>query len=204
MPLTRIALFGTSADPPTIAHQAILRWLADQFDLVVVWAADNPFKTNQTPLAHRQEMLRLLITELELPQVSLQSQLSDWRTLCSVERAQAIWPDAALTLVVGTDVIASMHHWYQIDQLLPLVHLLVVQRPDAAANPTDLEQLRQMGAQLTIGDFVGPPLSSTALRQHLTQAGLTPAVAAYIQKEELYPWHDSTNQPLPTPPLQPH
>jgi Cytidylyltransferase-like len=50
------ALFGTSADPPTLGHQAILEWLATQFDEVAVWAADNPFKVQQTPLYHRQTM----------------------------------------------------------------------------------------------------------------------------------------------------
>lgn len=200
MPPTRIALFGTSADPPTTAHRDILVWLAQQFDQVVVWAADNPFKPQQTPLAHRQEMLRLLIAELPHLGVSLQPELSDWRTYYSVQRAQTLWPGAELTLVVGTDVIAKMTHWYQIQQLLPLVNLWIIQRPDAPANPADLAQLRQMGARLTLADFVGPPLSSTALRQQLTQTGLTPAVTAYIQREELYPWHDSTVQPLPIHP----
>lgn len=42
--MTRVALFGTSADPPTVGHQAILRWLSEHYDQVAVWAADNPFK----------------------------------------------------------------------------------------------------------------------------------------------------------------
>ncbi|MEM6592470.1 MAG: nicotinic acid mononucleotide adenylyltransferase, partial [Cyanobacteria bacterium P01_C01_bin.73] len=40
--MTRIALFGTSADPPHQGHQAILTWLARRFNHVAVWAADNP------------------------------------------------------------------------------------------------------------------------------------------------------------------
>ena len=43
----RIALFGTSADPPTAGHQKILRWLSEGYDRVAVWAADNPFKCHQ-------------------------------------------------------------------------------------------------------------------------------------------------------------
>ena len=57
----KIALFGTSADPPTAAHQTILQWLSDHYDQVAVWASDNPFKENQTPLSHRMTMLALLI-----------------------------------------------------------------------------------------------------------------------------------------------
>ena len=32
--MVNIALFGTSADPPTSAHQAILNWLAAHYDHV--------------------------------------------------------------------------------------------------------------------------------------------------------------------------
>ena len=47
--MTQIALFGTSADPPSIAHREILRWLCDRYDWVAVWASDNPMKPQQTP-----------------------------------------------------------------------------------------------------------------------------------------------------------
>ena len=60
----RIALFGTSADPPTAGHQEILQWLSERYDWVAVWAADNPFKSHQTALLHRAAMLQLLITNI--------------------------------------------------------------------------------------------------------------------------------------------
>ena len=45
----KIALFGTSADPPTAAHQTILQCLADHYDQVAVWASDNPLKKKTNP-----------------------------------------------------------------------------------------------------------------------------------------------------------
>jgi nicotinate-nucleotide adenylyltransferase len=36
----KVALFGTSADPPTAGHQAIIRWLSEHFDHVAVWAGE--------------------------------------------------------------------------------------------------------------------------------------------------------------------
>jgi nicotinate-nucleotide adenylyltransferase len=193
----QIALFGTSADPPTLAHQAILVWLATQFDLVAVWAADNPFKPHQTPLSHRQAMLQLLVADLQTnqPQIQLCPELSDWRTLYTVNKARQLWPTAELTLVVGTDVIAKMPDWYQIGQLLPQVQLLVVQRPDVPAPELGLERLRQLGAHFTLANFTGPALSSTALRQHYSTDGISPSIASYIQQEKLYPW----DSPLPNP-----
>ncbi len=37
-----IALFGTSADPPTCGHQALLEGLVAMFPKVATWASDNP------------------------------------------------------------------------------------------------------------------------------------------------------------------
>jgi nicotinate-nucleotide adenylyltransferase len=71
--MVNIALFGTSADPPTSAHQAILNWLSYHYDHVAVWASDNPFKTHQTPLEHRSTMLRLLIEDISPPRRTLVS-----------------------------------------------------------------------------------------------------------------------------------
>ncbi|MGB2926426.1 MAG: adenylyltransferase/cytidyltransferase family protein, partial [Limnothrix sp.] len=62
--MTQIALFGTSADPPTVGHQSILRWLSEHYDQVAVWAADNPFKEHGATLDQRSEMLELLIKDL--------------------------------------------------------------------------------------------------------------------------------------------
>ena len=81
--MTQIALFGTSADPPTSGHQAILLWLSQRFDKVVVWASDNPFKTHQTLLEHRMAMLSLLIEEINAQKanIALHPELSSRRTL---------------------------------------------------------------------------------------------------------------------------
>ena len=58
----RVALFGTSADPPTSGHQKILSWLSERYDWVAIWAADNPFKSHQTSLTHAPKF-----PHLELP-----------------------------------------------------------------------------------------------------------------------------------------
>ncbi|NJM46313.1 MAG: nicotinic acid mononucleotide adenylyltransferase, partial [Alkalinema sp. RU_4_3] len=43
--MLKLALFGTSADPPTLGHLAIVNYLSAKYDRVAVWAADNPFKS---------------------------------------------------------------------------------------------------------------------------------------------------------------
>lgn len=190
-----IALFGTSADPPTLGHQAILEWLALHFDRVAVWAADNPFKAKQIPLVHRQAMLQLLVTPMHERHrnVELYPELSHPRSLKTLQQARQKWGSAEFTLVVGSDVVPTLLHWYRVEELLPQVMLLVIPRPGTALSPVVLQRLRQAGAELTVADFEGPQVSSSYYRQTGDSQALPAAVANYIQQRNLYP--DLTGEP---------
>ena len=62
--INSIALFGTSADPPTLGHQALLRELTKIFPKVITWASDNPDKSHQIPLIKRTQLLRILVKNI--------------------------------------------------------------------------------------------------------------------------------------------
>ncbi|MGF1496794.1 MAG: nicotinate-nucleotide adenylyltransferase [Elainellaceae cyanobacterium] len=196
--MTQIALFGTSADPPTAAHQQILKWLSYRYDRVLVWASDNPFKIHQTPLEHRATMLRLLISDLNPPRpdVMLDQELSSPRALVTVQMARQQFPQADFTLVVGSDLIAQLPNWYRVDTLLQQVRLLVVPRPGHPLGADNLGTLRQMGADVAIAEITGLPVSSTAYREAGDITGITPPVEAYIHREQLYACQDASRESL--------
>lgn len=196
--MVSIALFGTSADPPTAGHQAILVWLADHYDEVAVWASDNPFKTHQTPLEHRAAMLQLLIDDIDPPRhnIHVRSELSSPRALITVERAQQRWRNAELTLVIGSDLVTQLPRWYHIEELLRQVKLLIVPRLEYPILQRDLALLRQMGASLTIADLDVPAVSSTAYREEGDPEVVTPPVEAYIHREHLYECQDAPPENL--------
>ncbi|MEL6899926.1 MAG: nicotinate-nucleotide adenylyltransferase [Cyanobacteria bacterium J06606_4] len=167
-PPLRVALFGTSADPPHLGHQSILMWLSQRFDEVVVWAADNPYKPNQSAIGDRAEMLRLLIQTL--PQrrpsrpkpsyritqmtemaptsapinVSLNQQLSDRYSIHSIARAREIWPTAEFSFVVGADLIEQLPKWYRASEIFDQVDILVFPRPGYPIEGSALSTLRQL------------------------------------------------------------
>ncbi len=202
--MVKIALFGTSADPPTAGHQAILSWLSQHFDVVAVWASDNPFKSHASPLEHRSKMLKLLIEEIKLTRqnIGIYPEISSPRTIVTVGRAKEIWPDADLTLVLGSDLVSRQaqgnNHkglpilgWYQVEDLLRQVQLLIVPRPGYPLSEVDLEQLQQLGAKVAIADLAAPAVSSTAYRENGDTTSLTPPVKAYIHQEHLYECQDT-------------
>lgn len=187
--MTKIALFGTSADPPTAGHQTILQWLCDHYDYVAVWASDNPFKDHQTSLEHRLEMLRLLISEIDPPRdnIGVYEQLSDRRSLHSIQKAKEIWGDKAdYSLVIGSDLVGQIRRWYRSEDLFQQVKILIVPRPGYLIDEKDLATLHSLGAKCEIADLKVPGVSSTAFREKKDKTVVTQPIKDYIHQEKLY------------------
>ena len=184
----KIALFGTSADPPTAGHQTILRWLSLHYDLVVVWASDNPFKAHQTNLQNRSEMLNLIIQEIKplKHNIILSQQISDRRTLMTVKKAREIWGNAQFTFVIGTDLVSQIVTWYRAEELLKQIKLLIIPRPDYTIDKLDLSNLQNLGGEYTIATLNAPRVSSSRYRLRGDTTVITPAVQNYIQQQRLY------------------
>jgi nicotinate-nucleotide adenylyltransferase len=186
----KIALFGTSADPPTIAHQKIIHWLAlQQFDRVAVWASDNPFKTHGASLEQRSQMLELAISEIQPPidrLVKVYRNLSHRYTLESLNIARESWGDCEFFLTIGADLIVQMPQWYRIGELLTQVKLLIVPRTGNQIESADLQRLTDLGAHITIAPLSTPIISSTAIRNSHSIKGVPSSIAKYIQQQKLY------------------
>ncbi|MDJ0591287.1 MAG: nicotinate-nucleotide adenylyltransferase [Pleurocapsa sp. MO_226.B13] len=187
--MEKIALFGTSADPPTVGHQTILRWLSQHYDRVVVWASDNPFKQHQASLADRTTMLNLAIADLNLVRdnISLHPELSDRRTLITVKKAREKWgQQVEFTLVIGSDILAQITSWYRIEELLKQVKVLIVPRSGYGIKEQDLKALKAIGGRFAIATLNAPKVSSSTYRLQKDQSLITPAVNDYIFHQDLY------------------
>ncbi len=187
--VNKIALFGTSADPPTQGHRTILEWLSNHYDRVAVWAADNPLKTHQTPLKHRMKMLELMIASLQTPKdnVQLYPELSSPRSIETVERAERILGNHPhFIFVIGSDLVSQIPRWYASEELLKRVNLLIVPRFGYSTTETDLQTLVKMGAIYEIAELNAPPVSSTAYRKNGKAEVVDASVKDYIQKQQLY------------------
>ena len=186
--MEKIALFGTSADPPTIGHQTILHWLSNYYDRVVVWASDNPFKQHQTPLTDRTQMLGLAIADINLTRnnINLHPELSDRRTLVTVNKAKEKWGEAEFTLVIGSDILTQITGWYRGEELLTQVRLLIVPRLGYTIQEEDLTALKEAGGRFAIASLNAPKVSSSTYRLHKDKNLVIPAVDNYIWQKNLY------------------
>ena len=66
-----IALLGTSADPPTRGHQALLEGLLGHFQRVATWASDNPMKQHDADLKLRSALLETLVKAINNPRIDV-------------------------------------------------------------------------------------------------------------------------------------
>jgi hypothetical protein len=80
-----LALLGTSADPPTEGHRALLEGLAEHYGQVATWASDNPLKQHGAPLALRAQLLEALVQAIHDPRIQQVQALSspEHSTPCS-------------------------------------------------------------------------------------------------------------------------
>ncbi len=163
--MAAIALFGTSADPPTCGHRALLEGLLTLFPLVATWASDNPLKQHGAPLEIRVQLLAALVAAIANPRLSLEQQLSSPWSIETLERAAQRWPDHERVFVVGSDLLPQIPHWRLADQLLAHVRLAVAPRQGWPLQQADLERLRQAGAKIELLPLQIPASASRLVRQ---------------------------------------
>lgn len=139
-------------------------------------------------------MLKLLIYDIQrsCPNVQFCPDLSQPRTIHTLEIAKRRWIDATFTFVVGSDLVDQLATWYQVEDLLQEVSLLVVPRPGYPLSEAALKELRQRGASMAIAEMMGLDTSSTAYRNHKDSDGLTAAIKDYIHREHLYECEDAS------------
>jgi nicotinate-nucleotide adenylyltransferase len=172
--VSRIALFGTSADPPTLGHRALLEGLLAHFPRVATWASDNPMKPRQAPLEVRIALLAALVEAIGDPRLELVQELSSPWAIDTLERARQRWPGATPVFVVGSDLVRQMPSWREASRLLAGLEVVVAPRQGWTMEESDLERLRALGARVEV---LALPVPATASSQVRGEAGLPPEPA---------------------------
>ncbi|MEB3360880.1 MAG: nicotinate-nucleotide adenylyltransferase [Synechococcaceae cyanobacterium] len=160
-----VALFGTSADPPTLGHRELLLGLRRLYPLVATWASDNPLKQHTAPLELRQRLLEAVVRAIGDPELQLVQELSSPWAVETLKRATQRWPDRPLVFVIGSDLVPQLPRWREARRLLAICRLAIAPRAGWSLEPADLERLRQLGATLEVLPLRIPATASSALRE---------------------------------------
>ena len=184
--MQQIALLGTSADPPTCGHQALLEGLLGLYPHVATWASDNPQKQHGAPLALRAQLLQALVEEINDPRLQQDQTLSHPFTIRTIDQATARWPEAELVFVVGSDLAALIPGWKSSAHWLNRCRLAIAPRQGWPLRDQALEDLKRLGARIDLLELQVPASASSALRQSPEQRQIPAAVWTLLLEHNLY------------------
>jgi len=182
----QVALFGTSADPPTCGHQVLLEGLLQHYPAVATWASDNPLKQHGAPLAQRAQLLSTLVAAIGNPRLELAQDLSSPWTIETLERAHRRWPDAELVFVVGSDLAAQIPRWKQAEAILRHCRLAIAPRGGWPFTAEQRQTLEQLGAHLEVLQLEVPATASSVVRRQLDPSQIPAAVLPALLEHNLY------------------
>jgi len=182
----RIALLGTSADPPTSGHEALLKGLLRIFPKVVTWASNNPMKTHGASLQTRYTLLSALVKEINNPNLLLMQEISSPLTITTLERAKKYWPKTELFFVVGSDLAAHIPNWSQPKEFLRKARLAIAPRTGWPISQSQLEALHALGGEVEILPLKIPATASSQIRNNPSTSHIPASILPILIELNLY------------------
>ena len=187
-----IALFGTSADPPTLGHEALLNELTKIFPKVITWASDNPDKKHQIPLLKRTQLLRILVKKISHPKSELVQELSSPRTIHTLKKAFQLWPEASFSFVIGSDLAMQVPKWLNAKSILSKVRIAIAMRDGWPISDVQLAKIKKLGGKIEILPFTIPESSSSKFRERPQEVLVPQELLPLLLEENLYGLADNT------------
>ena len=198
--MERIGIYGGSFNPPHIGHIRAAREAVRELELTSLFllpAGEVPGKT--PPKGSADEKARLRMLELavggcpDLRMSDFDARRERCRTWETVEHFAWEYPEAELTVLVGSDQLAKLPGWENVSFVLSHAQIAVARRGLPGEEELIREKtalLRQMGGRIRVLENPVEPISSTQLRRLLAFGCgwefLPPGVGDFIRREGLY------------------
>ena len=182
----RIALFGTSADPPTIGHKKILEELSNIYSCVITYASDNPKKKHKENIFFRNLLLKSLIKDINNPKIIFNQKISSQWAIESIEECKKIYDFSKIDFVIGSDLITEIFSWKNFDKIIHAVKLLIIKREGYPIEPKTLKMLKTNKVIFEISSLNIPNISSSMVRLSNNYSDLPKSLIDIVKKNNLY------------------
>ena len=182
----RIALFGTSADPPTIGHKKILEELSNIYSCVITYASDNPKKKHKENIFFRNLLLKSLIKDINNPKIIFNQKISSQWAIESIEECKKIYPLSKIDFVIGSDLITEIFSWKNFDKIIHTVKLLIIKREGYPIGSKTLKMLKTNKVIFEISSLNIPNISSSMVRLNNNYSDLPKSLIDIVKKNNLY------------------
>ena len=182
----RIALFGTSADPPTIGHKKILEELSDIYSCIITYASENPKKKHKENIFFRKLLLKTLIKDINNPKIIFNQKISSPWAINSIEKCKKIYDTDKIDFVIGSDLSNEIFSWRNSDQIIQQVKLLIIKREGYPIESNTLKMLEKNKVIFEISSLDIPNISSSMVRLDNNYSDLPKSLIDIVMKNNLY------------------
>ena len=182
----RVALFGTSADPPTNGHKKILEELSKIYYRIITYASDNPKKKHRENIFFRSLLLKTLIEDINNPKILFNQQISSPWAIESIKKCKAIYTLDKIDFVIGSDLIADISSWKNFYQIHQEVRLLIIKREGYPIELNTIKMLEKYKVIFEISSLNIPNISSSMVRLNKNYSNLPSSLMDIVRKNNLY------------------
>ena len=181
-----IALFGTSADPPTIGHKKILEELSKIYAFTISYVSNNPQKKHIEDISIRSHLLKTLIDDLDNPKILFNQKISSQWAVESIKKCKEIYKFNNLDFVIGSDLIKDIFHWKNFDKIILEVSFFIILREGYPVESNTLKMLETYRVKFKISTIKTPNISSSKFRLNFNCSNLPSSLIDIVKKNNLY------------------
>ncbi len=181
-----IALFGTSADPPTIGHKKILEELSKTYAFTISYVSNNPKKKHIEDISIRSYLLKTLIDDLDNPKILFNQKISSQWAVESIKKCKEIYKFNNLDFVIGSDLIKDIFYWKDFDKIILEVSFFIILREGYPVESNTLKMLETYRVKFKISTIKTPNISSSKFRLNFNCSNLPSSLIDIVKKNNLY------------------
>ena len=181
-----IALFGTSADPPTIGHKKILEELSKIYAFTISYVSNNPKKKHIEDISIRSHLLKTLIDDLDNPKILFNQKMSSQWAIESIKKCKEIYKFNNLDFVIGSDLIKDIFYWKNFDKIILEVSFFIILREGYPVESNTLKMLETYKVKFKISTIITPNISSSKFRLNFNCSNLPSSLIDIVKKNNLY------------------
>ena len=184
--LKSVALFGTSADPPTIGHKKILEELSKIYDFTISYVSNNPNKKHKENISIRSHLLKTLIEDLDNPKILFNQRLSSKWAVESIKKCKKMYEFNNLDFVIGSDLIKDIFSWKNFDKIIKEVSFFIILREGYPVKSNTIKMLETYKVKFRISNIKIPNISSSKFRLNFNYSNLPTSLIDIVKKNNLY------------------
>ena len=181
-----IALFGTSADPPTIGHKKILEELSKIYAFTISYVSNNPKKKHIEDISIRSHLLKTLIDDLDNPKILFNQKISSQWAVESIKKCKEIYKFNNLDFVIGSDLIKDIFYWKNFDKIILEVSFFIILREGYPVESNTLKMLETYKVKFKISTIKTPNISSSKFRLNFNCSNLPSSLIDIVKRNNLY------------------